>query len=172
MEKELENIESVENSQLENEENSKVALEKPEITEEKNEKTEEKPLTKKEKKEIKQRAKDAKLRRNFKKLFPLSIVMFSIATITVIALIIMASIFLNGEGSYEYKTATYRLILTVGLLSSLVLYIPSSSASSLCLYDQYKNKKHKEKFKKALLWLLTILPLVIEIALIIMIAIK
>ena len=164
MEKELESIEAVENTVPENQD---IFLE----NEKEAEKSEEKPLSKKEKKEMKERAKDARLRRNFKKLFILSIVLFALATLTVITLLIIACVGLNYQGSYEYKKATFRLIMLVALLSSLVLYIPSVSASGLCLYDQYKTKKHKEKFKKALLWILTILPLVIEIALIIMVSV-
>ncbi|MBQ7353219.1 MAG: hypothetical protein IJW54_04350 [Clostridia bacterium] len=131
---------------------------------------EEKPLTKKEQKEMKQRAKDAKLRRNFKKLTIISIVLCSVATISVLISLIVSAINLSsGDNTYEFLRARYHLTMIFTLLFSLVLYIPSVSSAGVCLYDQYKKKKGRELSKKILLWVLAILPLVIALLLIILI---
>lgn len=132
-------------------------------------KSKNKKAFKKEQRDIKQRAKDKKLRRNFKKLTALSVVLFIIATVSVIVSLAFASINLSSEGSYDFLRARYHLTMIFTLLASLIFYIPSVAASSICLYDQYKNNKGNEKGKKAFLWSLTVIPSVIALILIIMI---
>lgn len=163
--------EQKQSSKIENEDGESTEVSENSKSDEKGENgEEEKPLTKKEQKEMKQRAKDAKLRRNFKKLTIISIVLCSIATISVLISLIVSAVNLSsGDNTYEFLRARYHLTMIFTLLFSLVLYIPSVSSAGVCLYDQYKKKKGRELSKKILLWVLAILPLVISLLLIILI---